>query len=55
VRASLVGELARARQSALTAPELEDAARAAYARARDVWLASARADDIDDLSDEAVP
>lgn len=45
VRASFARELAQARLAAAEVPELEDGVRAAYARAREVWLMSARADE----------
>jgi hypothetical protein len=53
VRAAVTAELARARFQPAAADEVDRIARAAYARAREVWLASAKADDSDDdLSEE---
>ena len=48
VRAVVAVELARARFQPAAADEVDRTARAAYARARAVWLASAKADDTDD-------
>ncbi len=56
VRVYLTAELARARFQPAAADEVDRAARAAYARAREVWLASAKADDdADDLDDDSTP
>ena len=52
VRAVVTAELARARFQPAAADEVDRTARAAYARAREVWLASAKADD---ETDEAPP
>jgi hypothetical protein len=52
VRAVVTAELARARFQPAAADEVDRTARAAYARAREVWLASAKADD---ESDESAP
>jgi hypothetical protein len=48
VRAVVTAELARAKFQPAAADEVDRTARAAYARAREVWLASAKADDADD-------
>src|SRR5271155_4165875 len=48
VRAVVTAELARARCHPAAADEVDRTARAAYARAREVWLAQAKADDADD-------
>jgi hypothetical protein len=57
VRAVVTSELARARFQPAAADEVDRTARAAYARAREVWLASAKADDADDdvSEDEGTP
>ena len=57
VRAVVTAELARARFQPAAADEVDRTARAAYARAREVWLASAKADDADDdpPEDDATP
>jgi len=52
VRAVVTAELARARFQPAAADEVDRTARAAYARAREVWLASAKADD---ESDDGAP
>jgi hypothetical protein len=44
VRVALASELSRARFAPAAAQEIDETARAAYARARQVWLASASAD-----------
>ena len=57
VRAVVTAELARARFQPAAADEVDRTARAAYARAREVWLASAKADDADDddADEDAAP
>jgi hypothetical protein len=57
VRVMVTAELARARFQPAAADEVDKTARAAYARAREVWLASAKADDADDddPSDDDAP
>ena len=52
VRVMVTAELARARFQPAAADEVDRTARAAYARAREVWLASAKADDADDDASE---
>lgn len=55
VRPAIDAELARARLPAAAIGEIEEGARGAYARARVLWLASAKADDAqDDAGDEEV-
>lgn len=49
VRPRLVTDLARERLEGLTVVELESAARATYAQARDVWLSAAKADEPDEV------
>ncbi len=48
VRAVVIAELARARFEPAGPAELDQTARVAYARAREVWLSSAKADDADE-------
>jgi hypothetical protein len=52
VRVAVTAELARAKFQPAAADEVDRTARAAYARAREVWLASAKADD-DEPEDDA--
>ena len=51
VRAVVTLELSRARFEPAGVEELDRTARAAYARARQVWLASAKADEDDSVGD----
>src|ERR1700735_3171568 len=56
VRAGVTAGAARARFQPGAADEVDRTARAAYARAREVWLAFAKADDSDDdLDDDPTP
>jgi hypothetical protein len=53
VRAFVTAELSRARFEPAAVDELDRTARAAYARARQVWLASAKAEEEDEVDDSS--
>jgi hypothetical protein len=50
VRPAMLAELSRARLASAEPHELDRSAHAAYSRAREVWLASARADADDEAT-----